>query len=502
MVTDIHRRTQRRRLRDDHAPDRPTVASKRSLVAVSHAIERAVLDGPVTEPTVVVALFQRLAYFEREYEVYARLAEAGVVVVLAFADGEAHQVPPGCDLVVLDPAEPLAEEWSVVAVGPAAGAYLVATDAHRFDPTEHTLEAGREFTGRWGYSRVQAANELARMRVAIGARLETATAATIDGLLAGVMPAGGAAASSTGTDGEVWATLSLHRMVQRMQDAREGSRLLREQLADAHAAVSARAGAHVDPQSGLITPEFLSRWAGNGRATALPVGVAVFDVPALDRVAHGHDDRAAHHATRKVAAALTEPLGPVDVAVRLSEREFAIVVPAASTRHLRRLVAVVAEQLELTSDGYPHVPLRATVASTVTLARPLPLDDLHLALGSPEHPGETLAGDTVAVVTTDTVAADPTDPPTSDPTEAFPRVRVPGRPGDGQDDAADVDASDAVVRRADRAFARLTDLPRRARRDDEERPVVAAPTGTDGHLADPARRNGTWLGDVPPDSTA
>ncbi|MHC1563228.1 DICT sensory domain-containing protein [Actinomycetospora sp. C-140] len=382
---------------DPWSPDRPTPASKRSLVAVSHAIEAAVLAGPVNAPTVVVALFQHQAYFAREYAVYERIAASGAVVVLAFADGEAHDVPPGCQLVVLDPTEPLADEWTVVAVGPQAGAFLVATDAHRIDPTEHSLEAGREFIGRWGWSRVQAANELARMRSALGTRLETAVGYTIDGLLARVMPAGGAAAASGGTDGERWATHALHRMVRRMQDAREGTRVLRAQLVDAHAAVAARSAAHVDPQSGLTTPEFLTRWTNTGGPTALPVGVALIDVAALGGAEQRLGRRAAYHAARRVAAAVSEPLGPVDAAIRLSEREFALVVPGASSRHLAGLVDAVVEQLELSSDGYPNLPLAGPVAWTVTLTRPLPLDDLHLALGTPEQPAATLAGDPITV---------------------------------------------------------------------------------------------------------
>jgi len=380
------------------SPDRPATVSKRTLVTASHAIEHAILSGPIREPTVVVALFQRLAYFEREYNAYARMAAAGVVVVIAFADGEAHQVPPGCQLVVLDPTEPLVDEWSVVAVAPEAGGYLVATDLHRTDPLEHSAEAGREFTGRWGYSRVQAANELARMRAVLGPRLDPTVAATIDRLLARVMPAGGTAAPSSGTDGERWATHSLHRMIERIQDVREGSRMLRNQLVDAHLAVSARAAAQVDSQSGLTTPEFLARWAGAGGPTALPVGVALFDVPGLDRAEERLGRRAAYHAARRAAAAVSEPLGPVDTAVRLSDREFALVVPGASSRHLAELVAAAAEQLELSSDGYPNVPLRARVASTVTRARPLPLEDLHLALDRPDGSVSTSSPDRIVVL--------------------------------------------------------------------------------------------------------
>jgi DICT domain-containing protein/GGDEF domain-containing protein len=429
------------------SPDQPTVASKRSLVALSHAIEAAVLAGPVTTPTVVVALFQRRAYFAREAAVYERVAASGAVVVLGFAEDEAETmagttngsttgttagVPAGCRVVALDPDEPLADEWSVVAVGPRAGAYLVATDAHQIDPTEYTLEAGREFVGRWGWSRVQAANELARLRSALGARLDTAVGHTVDALLAQVMPTGGTAAASAGTDGERWATHALHRMVRRMQDAREGSRVLRAQLVDAHAAVAARSAAHVDPQSGLTTPEFLSRWADNSGPTALPVGVALVDVEALDGAEHRLGRRAAYHAARRVAAAVSEPLGPVDAAVRLSERAFALIVPGASSRHLASLVDAVVEQLELSSDGYPNVPLGGPIAWTVTLARPLPLDDLHLALGTPEQPASTLAGDPIVVREVpdpvgahhrrDVTGPDPEPEPT---TERMPRIRIP-----------------------------------------------------------------------------
>ncbi|GAA4902817.1 diguanylate cyclase/two-component system sensory protein [Actinomycetospora succinea] len=406
------------------SPDRPTTASKRSLVAVSHAIEAAVLAGPVVSPTVVVALFQHQAYFAREYAVYERIAAAGAVVVLAFADGEHHDVPPGCQLVVLDPAEPLADEWTVIAVGPEAGAYLVATDAHSIDPTEYTLEAGREFVGRWGWSRVQAANELARMRSALGPRLDTAVGYTVDGLLARVMPAGGAAAASGGTVGERWATHALHRMIQRMQDAREGTRVLRAQLVDAHAAVAARSAANVDPQSGMTTPEFLARWTSTGGPTALPVGVALFDVAALDDAEHRLGRRAAYHAARRVAAAVSEPLGPVDAAVRLSEREFAIVVPGASSKHLAGLVDAVVEQLELSSEGYPNVALAGPAAWTVTLARPLPLDDLHLALGSPDQDATTLTGDPIRV--REPGGAHAGSHHREEPlTDRMPRVRVP-----------------------------------------------------------------------------
>ena len=291
---------------------------------------------------------------------------------------------------------------------PDAGAFLVATDTGEIDPTEYTLEAGRWFMGRWGYSRVQAANELARMRIALGGRLRADTTRTIDDLLARIMPQGGAVAASRGTTGEQWATASLQRVTARMHHARAGSRLLRAQLADAQAAAEARAGARVDQQSGLPTPEFLGRWAGtDGRVSALPIGLAVFDIVGLDDAEERHGRRPAYHAARQTAAALTEPLGPVDAAVRLSSREFALIVPGASPAHLLRVAAAAAEQLELFSEGYPRIDLSARVATTVTVARPLPLDDLHLALGHPAHSDQaptTLFGDEITLADTGSLA--------------------------------------------------------------------------------------------------
>ena len=65
----------------------------------------------------------------------------------------------------------------------------------------------------------------------------------------------------------------------------------------------------------------------------------------------------------------------------------------------------LAEQLELASDGYPHIPLTATVATIVTHSRPLPVEDLRVALtrlpadatGAADA-GRTVAGERIAVI--------------------------------------------------------------------------------------------------------
>jgi GGDEF domain-containing protein len=120
------------------------------------------------------------------------------------------------------------------------------------------------------------------------------------------------------------------------------------------------------------------------------------------------DPRAGYHAAHRVAAALTQPLGPVDAAVRLSQRHFLVVLPGASARHLAKVCDEIGEQLRLASGGYPDVSLAAQVATVVTPARPLPLTDLHLALdrsrpagGGPWFAGTTANGDRIVMAPAD-----------------------------------------------------------------------------------------------------
>ena len=233
-VAEATARATRSRLDDDphRAWDRtgggrPALVPKRLLVAVSHAIEKAVVSSPIGGPgpsTVVIALFQRLEFFERERVVYERLAAAGAEVVVGFVRGEEHAPPRGVHTVLIEPDEKLADEWTVVAVGPRAGAFLVATDQHAYDAREHDVEASRQFSGRWGYAHAQAGAELARLRLALGGRLPEPLLRRIDGLLGETMAAGGEQAGSSGSPAEAWATASLAHMITRMQTAQAGSR--------------------------------------------------------------------------------------------------------------------------------------------------------------------------------------------------------------------------------------------------------------------------------------
>ncbi len=424
---------------------RPQRTPKRLLVSLSHSIEKAVLAGPIEYPTIVVALFQEMRFFDREREVYERMAAAGVVVVVGFVEDAGHTPPRGVHVVALRQGESLADEWSVVAVGPRAGAFLVATDQHAFDPSERDHEASREFVGRWGYSRAQAGTELARLRFSLGDRLDVVLRATIDDLLAEHMPAGGDPAASAGTPGETWATTSLGHVMDGMQTARAGTRELREQLLDAQRAAAARAASTTDPHSGVSNPDFLNRWSHSTGANPLPIGLALFDVAELDGPAMRADDRASYFAAHQVAAALTQPLGPVDAVVRMSAREFLVVVPGASDRHLAGLCDRIGEQLELASHGYPGISLRARVASVVTRNRPLPVGELHGSLvrledgSGPVDGGEITGGDRIVVSSTALHAA-PDDRPRPD------EDRASEHPSSDPESTDDVSTEDTSAR--------------------------------------------------------
>jgi hypothetical protein len=85
-----------------------TRLTKSTLVTVSHAIEQAALAVAEDGPMVVIALFQRLPYFEREREVYERIAKLAAVTVIGVVADRPPELPEGPYPVLLDESEPLA----------------------------------------------------------------------------------------------------------------------------------------------------------------------------------------------------------------------------------------------------------------------------------------------------------------------------------------------------------------------------------------------------------
>lgn len=338
---------------------------KKTLVTLSHAIEQAALSAAGDGPVVVVALFQRLPFFERERAVYDRLAARADVVVVGFVDDFRPTLSGRIHPVLLDLDEPLAREWTVVLGTPQMGAYLVAHDEETVAPGERTLEAGRLFQGRWAFSRAGAHGELRRLRDQLATRVPPGALAVLDQV---ARAAPGLPASTA----EDRADPALRLLVTEMEQARRRGVDIRDRL-DAVTLNGDR-----DLSSQLYTPAYLTRWVGSNRTTTagpLPLALMLVTIPNLAGISR-YGTRAEREVMAGVAAALTARLRPIDRAVRLGEAEFLLVVPGATEPAAGELVQLVTADLAGLGDSYPFVPMQPVSAVTVSRQRPLPLEEL------------------------------------------------------------------------------------------------------------------------------
>lgn len=353
----------------DVVPGQATTAGpmvKKTLVTLSHAMEQAALAAGGDRPLVVAALFQRLPYFDQERALYRELSEHADAVIVGFVDDFRPELPGRIDPVLLDMDEPLAREWTVVVATPQMGAFLVAYDEERAAPGERTLEAGRLFSGRWGFSTAGAHTELRRLCRQLADRVPPGTLAVIDQVVAG---SNGQPAKSGGP-GRTEAALRL--LVDEMERARRHGVALQNRLeAVTHSADR-------DLSSQLHTPTYLRRWAGTNRTTTagpLPMALLQLSIPQLSGVTK-LGTRAEREVVSGIAAVLTRRLEVVDRAVRLAEDEFLLVVPGIGEEAAADLIRQVVADLGELADVYPFVPLEPVCAVTVTRQRPLPLEEL------------------------------------------------------------------------------------------------------------------------------
>lgn len=157
-------------------------ASKRALLVVSHAQERAFAahcqqpvpgsrsgEADLAGPGLVLALFQQREYFDEEARRYAALARAGHTVVVGFV-GAGDRLPPGVVAVTFAQDDPRAQEWVLVLVADSLATGLVAVDRGDLSLAEATLQAGRLFDARWTFERATA---LATARTQLARLAET-----------------------------------------------------------------------------------------------------------------------------------------------------------------------------------------------------------------------------------------------------------------------------------------------------------------------------------------
>ncbi len=289
--------------------------TKSTRVTVSHAIEQAALAAAEDGPMVVVALFQRLPYFERERSVYERIAGKAAVTVVGMVSDELPEQIVGAYAVGLREQEPLAREWSVAVLTPRFGAVLVARDREEVDPSAETIESGRLFDGWSRFRRDDALHEVLRLRTELADRLPAAAQSSIDNVVQRVrhLPA---------TPGEVRVDASIGLFMKQSERHRAQIRSLKREL-DVDRADSAEAG--------LTTDQGVRRWSGAGGVTAsgvLPVALFGVRVTRSQAETDHRDRRIEAREAEQIVGVLTALLRPEDRATRVADDEFILIMPA------------------------------------------------------------------------------------------------------------------------------------------------------------------------------
>ncbi|MEU4624871.1 DICT sensory domain-containing protein [Actinoplanes sp. NPDC023801] len=339
------------------------LVTKKTLVGVSHALEHAALAVAEDGPMLVIALFQRLPYFERERRVYERIAGSADVTVVGLTAEAPPDPPAGSHVVLLDGGEALAREWTLVVLTPRFGAVLVAHDREQVTAEADTLEAGRLFDGWWSLRRDDALHEALRLRDALADRLPPAAHEAFAGVVARVRDLPSAA-------GESRADAVVGLLVE--QAERAGSRLaaVRRQVAAAQ-------------QQAMTADDEVRRWSGASGVTAsgtLPLALLAVRVPPAHRLPEQTGRRTGALRNEGLIEVLTTVLRDTDRLSRLGEDDFLLMLPALAADDAVKIAHRLHADLAAASVHNPFLSSAAHVVVMVTRRRPFPTQRLQDAL--------------------------------------------------------------------------------------------------------------------------
>jgi Sensory domain in DIguanylate Cyclases and Two-component system len=344
-------------------------------VGVSHALEQAALALAEDGPMLVIALFQRLPYFEREREAYERIAERAMVTVVGMAADRPPQPPVGPYVVLVADDEPLAREWTLVVLTPRFGAVLVAHDREQVSAAERTLEAARLFDAWWSMRRDDALREALRLRDVFGDRLPPAAGEALADIVARVRDVPSAA-------GESRAAAVVSRLIE--QSERVADRLSQSlRQADASSKEPAVTG-----------DDEIRRWTGAGGVTAsgtLPLALLAVRVPASRQLPQHTGRRTGALRNEGLIAVLSAMLNDTGRLARLGDDDFLLMMPAVSFGDAVKAAHRLHTDLASASAHNPFLPATAHAVVMVTKQRPLPTQRLQEALVWAERSGVPVA---------------------------------------------------------------------------------------------------------------
>ena len=288
------------------AADGRCSATKRALLQVSRSLE-ALADQLAEngDEFAIVSLFEDASYFAYERDRYARLAEAGTVIVGFAATPEqlaAADLPPGVHHLDLDPSDPISDEWNVLLLSEPVSAGLVATDLASV-VAARSLERGRLFAPA----------------VATDPRWVVAEAARI---LEHADPALAEVALAPG-----------HAAVDRA--AGRGEQVLREELESGWwrtLTYAAQLGdvermAHTDALTGAWNRRFLDRFLSRVGPRAPQLAVVLFDLDGFKEINDAYGHSVGDAALRRFAEVVRSHVRDDDLLVRYGGDEWLLLLP-------------------------------------------------------------------------------------------------------------------------------------------------------------------------------
>ena len=360
-----------RKRRAGFEPAVSTIATKRTLAALSYAIER-VARGAGPE-TIVIALFQRGAHFAPMAPVYSELAGLGPTVVVGYAGKGV--AAPGVVTLTLTDAEPLADEWSVIVLAPTFAAYVVGTDLGELDVTGSTLENRRRFRASWGFDRTGGAEHATRILDGLGDRLP-----------AGIVELAGAAIGVAGSTPNTVAEIALGQAALCLAASLDetSSRLDNAKI---HLGRETQHATR-DALTGLLNREGLQRWLGGSSLDGVDmplIGLVMIDLDGFKTVndTYGHDT--GDEVLRAVARALDACTRPGDIVTRWGGDEFVVLCPGAEGDELEHLARRMIAAVSAVAVG--SVRVGASAGTESSRKRPLALRAADAAMYAAKRAG-------------------------------------------------------------------------------------------------------------------